>query len=335
MRRSRTLPILLTALLPLAAAACAKKEAPPELPVMARLAVFNYDPAAKFEDRIGKPPEKLLEQYRLMDARPDYLGYAPSPAEKKLIVEYLRLMPPVVERLFREKCVGLYFVKGFAGNGMTNWVVDEKGGIYFHMVLNPASLRQTLSETLTERERSCFIPADGWKISVDAGEKYKGLAYALFHEASHAADYIEGITPLVEPDFPGPYRPRFRGDNGLFTGVWKSYSVPAGGNDYPGRDRLTFYGLGGGPKIASAQAPEIYAGLGGSPFVSLYGSKSWAEDQAELTAYGLITGRLGQPYVIRLTGPGVRKDFYPMSGRAGARAAAALALLERPFEAAQ
>lgn len=318
---------LCLALLLCGAAACAKKQ-PPELPVMARLEVYGYNPASGFEDRIGPMPARLLEEYRAMDGRPDYKSYVPTSAEKAMVLEYLRLMPPAVERVFREKCVGLYFVEGFMGNGMTSWVADRSGKVYFHMALNPAAFKQTLSETMTERERSCFIPAKGWKVSVDTGSKYKGLAYAIFHEGTHAVDYIKGITPLVDQYMPAAYRPARHYDRGLFTRAWASGNVPAPGNDFPDREKLAFYGLGGGPKIPVERSPAVYAGLKASPFVSLYGSKHWAEDMAELAAYGLIAGRLGQPYRITVSGPAGETVTEPMKGRAGERAEAALKLLE-------
>lgn len=308
------------------AAACGKKQ--PELPPMARLEVYGYNPSSSFEDRIGPMPAELLKQYRLMDGRPDYKAYTPSAAEKALVLEYLRLMPPAVERIFREKCVGLYFVEGFMGNGMTSWVADGGGKLYFHMALNPAAFNQTLSETLTERERSCFFPANTWKVTVETGSKYKGLAYALFHEAAHAVDYMSGITPLIDPEQPKAYRSPIRPDGGLFTGTWATDSAPMPGNDFPDRAKLSFYYLGGGPKIPIGRAPEVYRVLRGSPFVSLYGSKHSAEDFAELTAYGLIVGKLGQPYRITVTGPAVKTVSEPMKGRAGLRAGAALKLIE-------
>lgn len=300
-----------------------------QAPEMSRLEAYRYDPALTLEDRIGPPPPGLLEEYRKMDGRPDYRGYSPSAEEKKLVVDYLRMMPPAVERIFREKCAGLYFVSGFTGNGMTSWVADSSGTLYFSMVLNPAALTQSLSETLTEREKSCFIPAEGWAVSVDAGKKYRGLAYALFHEAAHAVDYIKGLTPFVEPGMPDKVRAPFRGDGGLFTGAWKDYSLPKKKNDYAGRRKITFYGLGGGPRLGFAGAPELYKGLLRSPFISLYGSRSWAEDLSELVAYGLITGKLGQPYRITLSSPGSEEVLEPMAGRSAARAAAAVELLEK------
>lgn len=326
MKKSSLLPL---ALAPLLLAACSPKT--PAVPEMGRLETFAYVPGSSFESRIGPMPERLLEIYRGIDGRTDYRNYAPTAADKALVLEYLRLMPPALERVFRDKCVGFYFVENLQGNGVTSWVVDTAGNLYFHMTLNPAALRRGLSETLAERERSCFIPEKGRSLAVDAGGKYKGLAYALFHEGAHAADYIYGVTPLVDEGLPEAYRPAARPDGGLFTGAWESYSKPLPRNDFPFRDRLTFYGFGGGPKIPLADAGGVYAGLAGSPFVSLYGAKSWAEDFAELAAYGLIAGRLGQPYRITVAGPlGVKKVVEPLKNPAAARrAAAALALLEK------
>ncbi|MBI4802156.1 MAG: hypothetical protein HY796_06495 [Elusimicrobia bacterium] len=284
-----------------------------EVPEMAMIELYNYSPASELEERMGKMPDRLLEIYRQMDGRKDYAAYEPSKADKALVVKYLRLLPPVFERVFREKCVGLYFVRGFAGNGMTSWVVDAKGRLYFHMVLNPDALKNDLSATLTEREKSCFLPVPGGRVSVNAGKKYKGLAYALFHEGSHAVDYIYRVTPFVEPDFPERYRPPVPRSGNVFTRAWRNYSLPKPENDYRLRGKITFYGLGGGPKLAFSEAPELYRGLAGSPFVSLYGSKSWAEDFAELAAFDMITRTLGQPYKITLSVPVARPlVFEPM-----------------------
>ncbi|MBU2573224.1 MAG: hypothetical protein KKH28_04015, partial [Elusimicrobia bacterium] len=307
------------------AVSCKKKGAPvvsrSDVPEMALIELYNYSPSSEFEERIGKMPDRLLELYRLMDERKDYAAYEPSQAEKALVAKYLRFLPPVFERVFREKCVGLYFVRGFAGNGLTSWVVDARGRLYFHMVLNPDALKNDLSTTLTEREKSCFLPVSGGRVSVNAGKKYKGLAYALFHEASHAVDYIEGVTLFAEPDFPERYRPPGRQPGDIFTGVWRDYSLPKPGNNYSLRNKITFYGLGGGPKLAFAEAPELYSGLMRSPFVSLYGSKSWAEDFAELIAFDMITRKLGQPYKITLSVPGARPlVFEPMRSSALIRA---------------
>ena len=91
---------------------------------------------------------------------------------------------------------------------------------------------------------------------------------------------------------------------------------------------IRIYGFGGGPKLRTDEAPAVYAGLAGAGFVSLYGARSWAEDLAELETFAVITGKLGQPYVIRVKSPSKNYIFKPMSGQAGVRAKEALAFMD-------
>lgn len=325
MRGSRALALAL--LLPLAAG-CSSRRAQ-YLDVVTDLKNYAFDPASRLEDRIGLMPGKVLDVYKQADGMPGYKAYEPSAGEKALLLSYLRLMPAPVERIFREKCVGIYFIDGLKGNGITNWIGGRPGEIYFFVALSRESLEKSLSETLTDRERSCFIPEKGFDVAVDAGRKYRGVAYALFHEAAHAVDYASGVTPFVEPGLPREYSPLGRDAGGLFTSVWQAYDKPFPKDDFYQRDKITFYGFGGGPKIPMADAGGMQMLLEKSPFVSLYGAKSWAEDLAELTAFGLLARRLGQPYGITVTAPGGRKlEFHPMKGAASRRAAAALKLLE-------
>jgi len=50
------------------------------------------------------------------------------------------------------------------------------------------------------------------------------------------------------------------------------------------------------------EASVIYKGLARSSFISLYGSKNWAEDLAEMATFQMITAKLGQPYIVTLSG---------------------------------
>ena len=317
---------LLAAGLCAALAGCPGKQAPKgpqDLPEMAKLSFYNADLSIPIESRMGLMPDKVVDLYRQIDGRPDYAAYMPTPKEKVLFMKYLRLMPPAVERIFRERCVGLYFVTNLIGNGFTSWVLDENGKMYFTMALNPAAFTQSLSATLTERESSCFIPGNGWKISVDAGSEYKGMAYAVFHEGAHAVDYIIGITPLVDPGIPEGFRTKGR-LKAEFETIWAEYGKPLPRYDYKLRDQLTFYGLGGGPRIAFKDAAQLYDSLRDSPFISLYGSKAWAEDFAELSAFRLITQKMRQPYKISLFLKGkLKTEATPASGAAALRAAGA------------
>lgn len=326
-KNSSFLRLLCMALLLSAAQGCTRK--PAELPALGRLETLGFDPASSLEDRITVMPPAMLEHYRDWDKRPDYASYKPSAADKALLIEYLRLLPPVYERVFKARCAGIYFVSGLMGNGVTTWVIGPEDKVYFHITLNPAALKAGLSETLTNRERSCFVPRAGWDVRVDAGTRYKGLLYALLHEGTHGLDYAAGISPYCDDTMPKYYWPAEAVSGSYFYKTWSDYSVPFKRSDFHGRDMITFYGLGGGPKIDITGAKYVYAGLEKSPFISLYGSRSWAEDLAELATFAVLTGKLGQPYKIRIQYQGTLATLEPMKGAAGKRAGEALSYLEK------
>ncbi|HAT73192.1 MAG TPA: hypothetical protein DCS63_10290 [Elusimicrobia bacterium] len=301
----------------------------PELRATNRLETFAFTPASALEDRISAVPLEVLEYFRAEDKRPDYASYSPSMDEKKLLLDYLRLLPAVYERVFRARCAGIYFISGFTGAGVTDWVIGPGQKVYFYIILNPGSFKKSLSQTLTERERSCFSGRNGWDVRIEAGGGYKGVFYALAHEATHGLDYALGITPYTDNTMPEYYRPKKHIAGDLFMKTWAGYSQPHAGSDFPGRDRTTFYGLGGGPKLDISEAPALYKGLAGSGFVSLYGARTWAEDLAELATFGVLAKKPGQPYAIVLRTPAETFRVEPMRGAAGARAAEALGYMEK------
>jgi len=305
-----------------AAQGCSRKV--PELPALCRLETYAFNPASVLAGRITAVPAGLLEHFRREDKKTDYSAYEPTVADRVLVMKYLRLLPPVYEKILTERCVGIYFISGLIGNGVTSWVIGPGEKVYFYIVLNPAVFKAGLSETLTGREKSCFIPVKGWDIRVDAGTKYKGLLYALFHEATHGLDYAAGITPCPDDSMPALYAPEVHVSGAFFFKTWAEFSKPRKRNDFHGRDKITFYGLGGGPRLDMKEAVPLYMGLSGSGFVSLYGARSWVEDLADLSTFAVLTGKLGQPYRILVQDPGGMNMLEPMSGRAGARAAAAL-----------
>ena len=321
-------PFCLVLILAVSGSVSCKKKYDPQVPPISRLEYHDFNSSSSLSDRIKLMPEKVLDFYRQMDNRQDYQAYNPSSADKALVLEYLSLLPPIYGKVFRERCVAIYFVENFMGNGIANWTLDRDNRIYFHIALNPASLKDNLSQTLTERERSCFIGAPGLSISVNTGTKYKGLAYALFHEATHGVDYVKGITPFTDKDFPRKYWPKNICNGGIFFKSWKDYSIPLKDMDFKGRDRITFYGLSGGPKLKIKEAPSLYKGLVSSPFISLYSSKSWAEDLAELASFQMITAKLGQPYIITLSGFGQEIILEPMSSNGGKRGGEIMKILE-------
>lgn len=281
----------------------------------ARIEAYNFVPGSRLEDRINVMPECLLIHLRNWDKADYYEPYLPAPAEKALLMEYYGLLPDAYKEVFKERCVGIFFVNKMKGNGVTSWAVGPDGKVFFHIILNPALFGEDLSATLSARERSCFVPREKAGVTVDAGRKYKGLLYGLFHEATHGLDYVKGITPWTDNDMPVSLRPQKGREANHFSFFWEDFYKPKAAEDFLLREKITFYGFDGGPKLSFIEAPLLYTWLGDSPFASLYGSMSWTEDFAELATFHLITKQLGQPYKITLTGAGEPRVLEPMRSK--------------------
>ena len=316
--------LLLAALLALGA--CNSR---PGLEPLVKLESYAFSAASPLESRITKIPGELLKFYAAEDKRPDYAAYQPSAEDKALVMDYLRLLPAVYERVFAKRCIGIYFVKGLIGNGITSWVAGPDDKIYFHITLNPAALRQDISETMTERESSCFRPKPGWSVTVNSGHNYKGLLYGLAHEAAHGLDYVAGVSPRTDDTMPAYYWPSDWISGGFFFDLWADYRTAHLRGNFPGRDRITFYGLGGGPKLDITEARELYQGLAASGFPSLYGARSWAEDLAELETFYTLTADLKQPVRVTLASPAGKYHLSTMDAEALSRAAQLRAFMEK------
>jgi hypothetical protein len=259
---------------------------------------YGFDPKSSLESRIGPCPDFLLGALKNMDGRDDYKPYALQPAEKRLVLDIVASLPAAMRKAFQEKLLGIFFVENFTGNGMSNWVLDERRKVHAWIVINPASFEKSLSETLTGREASVFQGDAG--VKVDCGTRYPGVLYTLLHEGLHAYDYVQGVTPYVER----MVVQATRGDKGegVSWDVWQGIQQPKPEADFAYRDKLHFYGLGGGAVIPAADAGKVYAAFKNTPFASLYGSLSWAEDAAELFVFHHITRVLEQPYAVRIKG---------------------------------
>ena len=294
-----------------------------------RLASYTFNPHTELLSRVTPIPRFLLDDIRKLDGRDDYRAYAPTAAEMEMVARYLDLIPPRHGKVLRERLIGIYFISPFMGGGLADWVLDDSGKVYAVLVINPEVFRRSLSEWLTYRENSCFRD-DGLKVkmSVDAGSRFNGLMYLLLHEAAHIVDYVENHTPFVEPvlkEMTG----RGADDRSFTRGIWADYGKPLPGSTYAMRGDVTFYGLSGGPKIPAGKAPDLYRGFAKSPFPSLYGSQSWAEDFAEMfMAYHLVK-KLGQPFTVRVVKDG--KELYRYSPMDAEKVKARFEYLEKLY----
>ena len=278
---------------------------------------YEFDATRPLADRVGPLPPHVIDYVRTLDERPDYQSYTPTAAELALIRRSLERLPPRLKRNLQNRGLGIYFIENFLTSAMTDWSVRRADGqIFSYMIFEARSLRQSMQALLNYRENTCFREdGSGIKTEINLGgaaARENAFTYLLFHEATHALDYSERISPYVEStvaEYQAPL-PRDVRTGALLDRIWQEYRAPRAAFDFPLRDRVTFYGFRKGPLLDRAQAPELYAGLARSPFLSLYGTQMWPEDLAELVSMYYLTRGAGNSYSIRLTRNGRTLNQY-------------------------
>ncbi len=272
---------------------------------------YDFDPQTPLVARISETPDFLLNYLRKMDQREDYISYSVSDSEKDMFEEYLLLLPSLNLRVMKEKLIGIYFVENLIGSALADYVLDEEGQIYNILFINPETMRHSMSDWLTYRESTCFSEGKK-KVSLSCGEGYTGLLYTLMHESTHIVDYSLSLTPYTEYTSMKASGTGYNKRN-LFFDIWDSYSQPVKKYRKEYMEQLSFYGLGNKPPLDVKRADDIYRQLEETPFCSLYGSVSWAEDLAELATWYHYTKVLGMPYEVKIIeGETVKDRFFPM-----------------------
>lgn len=262
------------------------------------LSNFDYDPSRPLMDRVGIAPDFVMTFLRNMDGRTDYKPYRLNAMEKSLLSNNLSLLPERMLKVFDESLIAIYFVENFLGSGMADFVLDDRGQMKTVLYINPATLKNDISKWLTFKENSCFIPDAQASVRIWCGTNHTGLLYILLHEGAHIVDYIDAVTPYVEKSLIGIGK-QGKGSKAFTKRVWQSYKVPQKKFDYPRRDKVDFYGLGGGPHLAMTNAASLYWSLEKTPFASIYGSMNWAEDLAEFVTFYHLVEVLGLPYEVK------------------------------------
>jgi len=277
-----------------------------------RLDSYRFDKNSSFISRVSMPPPLVLDYLKKLDSRSDYEPYLPGKREKHAMEKGFALLPELNREVLEKRLIGVYFIKNFTGNGLCEWVMDRDGRVFVFLVFNPSSLKKTISGLLTEKEKTCFINDDSSiRIDVDCGTKYPGFYYILLHESTHAVDYVLNITPYVDESY-RRYAKKEKSETEFTEDYWRGYSASKA--HFIFSNRVSFYHIGK-PDLKISEAVAVYEDLARSPFVSLYGSMSWAEDLAEMVAFYHITSILKEPfgvYVFRKK----EKIFaiYPMAG---------------------
>lgn len=320
MEKNGFFPILFTILTILTISSCAGKTYTSEdirneinqYPVK-QLVTYNADFTTPIHERVQKAPGFIMDYLEEIDGVDYYTPYMPSQEEMDLFEEYIGYLPESYLPILEDRLIAVYFINDMMGSGMADYVVDEDNEVYTILFLNPFVLDLNLDQLVTYKENTCFIPNDDVSITISMSSEYSGLLYILIHEATHIVDYVKQVTPMIEGAL--AILKDWDISNVPFSeSVWADYDIPYDYILLKNRGDITFYGLGGGPRIDASQAADMYEDLVASPFISIYGSKNWAEDLAEWATFYWLTEKMGCEYTIRVT-TGTYYSSFDMTNR--------------------
>lgn len=266
-------------------AACATRvQVPPSPPK----ASAHIDPASPLDSRVGEADPSVLKMFA--DAgMPAPSAHVLTAAERKSLARAFTTLPPVHQRVLRERLRRISFLDGMPNTALTSMVDPEAATPVYDLTIRAGVLHESASEFLTNKERTCFDFGGSTRTVVIEAGALEAIVYVLLHEATHMVDGALGLTPLAGR--------KPTADSHLLTaGVWTDRLTPASAYANPLLDGLV-YRRGGRP-IPVADAHKVYGALQRTPFVSLYASSNWHDDVAELVAWHHLTNRMGQPYRI-------------------------------------
>jgi hypothetical protein len=268
----------------LTAAPAAHAQAPPPPP----RASLHIDAASPLDSRVGETDPSVLKMF--VDAgMPAPRAHVLTDAERTSLARAFTTLPPVHQRVLRERLRRISFLDGMPNTALTSMVDPDSATPVYDLTIRAGVLRESASEFLTNKERTCFDFSGSTRTVVVEAGPLEAIVYVLLHEATHMVDGSLSLTP-VEGRNPA-------GDADLLTaGVWTDRLTVASAYANPLLDGLV-YRRGGRP-IPVSDAHKVYGALQRTPFVSLYASSNWHDDVAELVAWHHLTSRMGQPYRI-------------------------------------
>lgn len=261
---------------------------------------YSFDAGTPLEERVVPPPGFLLEFVKEQEQKDAVRPYVPTDRERQIIKESINLLPQIHKQVLSRRLIGIYLIDGILGNGVADYVVAENGDIYATLIVNPQTLKSSFSEFFTNKERTCFIQDNrSVRVEITSAEDLFGFFYILLHEATHIIDYVNRYTPYVEPNML-ELQGRSPRETSFTDRVWEDYSRLAPDFRYGYKDKITFYGMGGGPKIPVSESAAVYKEFTKVPLASLYSTYCWAEDFAEYITLYYVAEVLGEGYMINI-----------------------------------
>ena len=252
---------------------------------------YHLDPNSSWLSRVAKTPDDIIKMF--IDAGISPTEHKLSTKEINIISQAFATLPPLHQQVLRQHLKSVSFLDNMPNTALTSPVTNNNGANLYHITFRAGILRQTISDWVTEKERTCYSGGDSTiSVSIQAG-LLSALTYVLLHESTHVLD---GALQLMSTDTIAG-KPRLsKFTAGFSKGIWKNsnkhYWLFKDSTVVKNRFRP------GGRLFVPNEATKVYEGLSQTPFVSLYSTASWHEDLAELLTVYHLTKRYKQPFRI-------------------------------------
>ncbi|SDF91170.1 hypothetical protein [Terriglobus roseus] len=241
----------------------------------------TIDTTIPLEQRIVETPASVLRPIRA-HLEPHTL----SVAERDKVIKALAALPAFETNALAAHVRSISFVEGRVTNGMTIPLATPSGTIY-DIVIHASVLDETVSAFFTRKEQGCYrASTSGETIAIEAGSQ-DAVLYVLLHEAMHVVDGIPPVQSTAAYTTP----------RSLAADIWNDSLTVNPPYRSPFLEGACFRT---GTPGSMDNAQDTYKALQSSPFASLYGSKNWYDDSAELVALYHLTQVLHEPYRITL-----------------------------------
>ena len=253
--------------------------------------IYELDPQTVIEGRVQNTSDHVLKIFEQAGMNPK--AHELTPSERKVVDQAFAMLPPLHKKVLKDHLRGISFLDNMPVSAMTSPVNDNDEFKLFDITFHASILKQTASEWLTEKERSCFSKNNSAiSVSIEAGS-INALVFVLFHEATHIVDGATGILPQ-----------QWKNGNeksvvpAVAANTWSNWLnlLPSFQNSLLNTTRYRK----GGKIFTMEEALPVYSALKRTPLVSLYSTSNWHEDLAEYLTVYHFTHKLGQPFCITL-----------------------------------
>jgi hypothetical protein len=256
---------------------------------------YKMNPKSSLISRVGKTSDAVLERFHQAGMNPSH--HTLTTKELEIVTEVLEKIPKIHRQVLKRHLHRISFLDNMPNTALTAPVNPNDSLKLFTITVRAEILHQTITEWLTEKEKSCFdFTNSDIDLRYNAGN-LNALVYVLIHEATHIVDAALGIYS----NNTNPTLSEALAESSFTKDVWDNRTSVTKKFKNDLLEKVYFRSR---ETLPISKAQELYEELSQSPFISLYGRNSCHEDFAEFVTIKYLIQSMGQEFSIELTRSG-------------------------------